>query len=341
MKKNIIFYLIVSVFALSACDSSFFGPKKFSENLTGSYYNGNYIYGAAINLAWQDLNRNILGSDLVLDTKDDVALNYVENFNHSSFSQIDLDEGSYYVKSGYGQNTVNEINKKCREKFPKKSFKELSLQLSDLEIISYAYFLKTVEYPVEFAKKGNVNFMGENVSGFFSDTKEQDKNVEILKYWSDNKFIISLKLKNPEDELILAKGFELDDLEEVINQINSLDDKDIETLGSDEFFSMPNLHLDYTRDYKEIIGKFLKNKRFEKYFIGEMFENIKFDLDNKGARVENEAVVVSHLLGGVLNSKPRMFVLDKPFWVIMKKVGSSSPYFLLGVNNTNLMEKSI
>jgi hypothetical protein len=40
-----------------------------------------------------------------------------------------------------------------------------------------------------------------------------------------------------------------------------------------------------------LIGKYLANKGFEDYFIGKMFENIKFDIDEKGAKVENEGVI--------------------------------------------------
>jgi hypothetical protein len=37
--------------------------------------------------------------------------------------------------------------------------------------------------------------------------------------------------------------------------------------------------------------------------------------------------------------EPKNLILDKPFWVIMKQSDSENPYFLLGVNNENLMTK--
>ncbi|MBA4322571.1 MAG: hypothetical protein C0408_07105 [Odoribacter sp.] len=69
-----------------------------------------------------------------------------------------------------------------------------------------------------------------------------------------------------------------------------------------------------------------------------MFENIKFDMDEKGARVENEAVIVLGKSIGIDEEKPRKFELNKAFWVVMQRKGSSNPYFLLGINNTDLME---
>jgi hypothetical protein len=41
------------------------------------------------------------------------------------------------------------------------------------------------------------------------------------------------------------------------------------------------LHLDYHRDYTELLEKYLANIGFEDYFISQMFENIKFDMDEK------------------------------------------------------------
>ena len=155
------------------------------------------------------------------------------------------------------------INKESKKKFPEKSFGDLELDLSDRDIISYAYFLKQVEYLVAFEETDTARFNGEKVRGFYSDGEEQDENVEIIKYWSDDKFIISLKLKDDMDELILAKGFDMDDPEGIVYEINDLGDSQREILTEDEVFRMPNLHLDYHRDYEELLGKFLANQGFE------------------------------------------------------------------------------
>jgi hypothetical protein len=69
-----------------------------------------------------------------------------------------------------------------------------------------------------------------------------------------------------------------------------------------------------------------------------MFENIKFDMDEKGARVENEAVIVMTKSVMMEPEKPKNFILNEPYWVVMKRTDSENPYFILGVNNTELME---
>ncbi|HEX5112757.1 MAG TPA: hypothetical protein VFV79_07915, partial [Saprospiraceae bacterium] len=94
----------------------------------------------------------------------------------------------------------------------------------------------------------------------------------------------------------------------------------------------------YRRDYNDLIGKAFANPGFTHLIIGAMFENINFDLDEAGAKVESQAVITAER--GAAPKKPgRYFFLDKPFWVIMKRSESNNPYFLLGVNNDHVMQK--
>ena len=217
----------------------------------------------------------------------------------------------------------------------------MEINLEPKDIISYAYFIKEVHYPNVF-KEEIVSFRSKKVKGFYASDNEQKRNVRVLKYLNDDKFIISLNLKNENDYLILVKGSDMKSPEEAVKQINkyNIDScQDYVGKGDDrEDFKMPKLHIDLRRDYTELIGDTLGNTNFEDYIIKNMFENIKFDLNEKGARVENEAEITMHLVSRNPDD-PRLFILDKPFWVIMKRKGSESPYFILGVKNIELMEK--
>ena len=339
--KKLLFFVpaIAVVFLLTGCTN-----QKIVGNYLGSDYKGNYVWGGAMNLAWDELNDNILHEKLKLNTTDKTALEMVEKFNNPIFTKNDLDESSYYIKSGYGQQTVDLINKESKEKFPSKSFGDLQINLSPKDIISYAYFLKEVEYKTMFDKK-DISFKEQKVTGFYFNHEaqgDQQGNVKIIKYENDNKFIISLQLKDENDQLILAKGYEMNDPQTVIKEINQNNQGNLITISGDDNFEAPILHLDHHREYVELINKNLANKGFEDYAITQMFENIKFDMNEKGAKVENEAVIVGALgmAGGPTKQiKPKNFILNKPYWVIMQRKNSQNPYFILGINNTELMEK--
>jgi len=133
-----------------------------------------------MNLAWTELAENIVKENIQLNTQDKVALEMVSKLNDAPFSKNDLDEESYYVKSGYGQETVEEINRESKKKFPSKSFGDLEIDLYPRDIISYAYFLKEVEYETQF-KKDDVLFDGQKVAGFIADNEDQRENVKIIR----------------------------------------------------------------------------------------------------------------------------------------------------------------
>ncbi len=311
--------------------------NRMSGNYLGSDYKGNYVWGGAMNLAWTELNDNIIKEKIQLNTEDKIALDMASKLNNAPFSKKDLDDKSYYVKSGYGQGTVDEINRESKKKFPTKSFKDLEMKLDPRDIISYAYFLKEVEYAAKF-DKDVVTFKGQKVKGFMASSPAQKANVRIINYESDDKFIIKLQLKDASDELILAKGYKMENPQDLVNELSKNNTGHAAYMDEADRFKAPKLHLDHHRNYTEMIGKYLANKGFDRYFIDQMFENIKFDMDEKGARVENEAVIVMTESAREMPDKPRNFFLDKPYWIIMKRTDSPNPYFLLGVNNVELME---
>lgn len=307
---------------------------------TGSLYQGNYVWGGAMNLAWNELCDNIIHAPLGIISGSEAAQNTCRLFNKRVFSKSDLDSQSYYIKSGYGPKTVEIVNKECRKKFPDKTFDDLQLDLKERDILAYAYFLKKVNYPVEFHQEKSVTFGDSVVSGFSASNDAERSNVNVLYYENRDKFIISLKLEQEEDELILAKGFDMGSPVSAIETYKN-NQQTFSFMRHEDEFTMPDLHLDMHREYSEMIGAQLKNAGFTDYEIGVMFENIKFDMDHKGARVENEGVIGIRATAMPNENlvKPRILKMDKPFWVMMKHKASDSPYFLLGINNTNLMKK--
>lgn len=48
------------------------------------------------------------------------------------------------------------------------------------------------------------------------------------------------------------------------------------------------LNFEYEREYKELYGKFLNIKGFEKYFISVLKENVKFKMSKSGVQLEAE-----------------------------------------------------
>lgn len=308
----------------------------------GSEFKGNYVWCIVMNLAWNELGAGILHEKPVLQSKDPAVLKLVAAFNRAPFSSKDLDAESSYVKSGFGQKTVELINRETKARFPGKTLAPLSLRLTAREFIAYAYFLKKVSYPVPFTEAGML-FHHIRVDGFSAAEAAQRETIRILKYWDDDRFMLSLRLTDPGDELLLIKGFPMHDPAAVMARINEHASASPGRMEKSDIFQMPKLHLAHFREYKELMGNsakgpFFGNKGFTDYFIGTMSEKIEFDLDHQGARVEAEAVIDAQSLS-LPAGNIRRFILDKPFWVVMKRAGNVTPYLIVGVNNPEIMKK--
>ena len=72
-----------------------------------------------MSMAWNEIKRSFLnGNNATLFNTTVLQQKMVDNFNAELFTKSELSENSYYVTSGYGQNTVERINFEVREKFP-------------------------------------------------------------------------------------------------------------------------------------------------------------------------------------------------------------------------------
>jgi hypothetical protein len=99
-------------------------------------------------------------------------------------------------------------------------------------------------------------------------------------------------------------------------------------MDSDKF-EVPILNLDYSRTLQELVGAEIKE--FPGMKIQEILEGVKLKLDESGAVVENEGLVIINECA-MLNPQPKSLLLDKPFWVVMKEK-HKHPYLCIQINN--------
>jgi hypothetical protein len=92
---------------------------------------------------------------------------------------------------------------------------------------------------------------------------------------------------------------------------------------------VPILNLDYKRTLTELVGAELKE--FPGYTIEEILEGVKLKLDENGAVVENEGMMMINECA-FLNVDPRVLKFDSPFWVVMKEK-KGHPYLCVKINN--------
>jgi hypothetical protein len=96
---------------------------------------------------------------------------------------------------------------------------------------------------------------------------------------------------------------------------------------------IPNLRFDLTHHFLELEGKSLGNAAFPDWMIRTACQALRFKLDRCGAGMQAEAKIE------VRPAVPRRFVFDRPFLIVMRKRGAQHPFFVMWVDNAELLCK--
>lgn len=168
------------------------------------------------------------------------------------------------------------------------------------------------------------------------------KQVFVLDYRSDDDFVLRFKTKSDEDRLILAKVEPSATLAETVAKVRQRVSVSQESnLEEKDALQVPLIDCDVLRDYQELVGKRImaRGAEFDGSPIVLALQKIQFKLNETGAELKSGALL------GVIGDfgidpdakKPRMFIFDKPFLVLLEREGAKSPYFALWVGNGELL----
>lgn len=315
----------------------------------------NTLYCASFQKAWDMMRDQVVRGKIRL--ADDPLT--ARLLNRQSLGKDDISQDSYVAGAGtYSYELVDRVNKELREKFGSQVDENFSVPKSsagDRSIIAYAFLYKNLEFPTEFEKLHNplsfhANGNATPVKAFgielFSHSKRLHEKlanqVAVLDYHDDSDFILSLTSKSKDDEIILAKikpgKTLLDTYQAVTKRIAGGTRSDIR---ENESLQIPKIDFDLSHNFKELEGRRLLNRGWEEWHIAAAVQDIRFKLDEKGAVLKSRAFMLMTKSEAPApgNTKPRMFIFDKPFLICLKQKTGNSPYFALWVNNPELMRE--
>ena len=303
-------------------------------SLTGSYLDENYIWAIGMQLAWNDLCENVINAKIEISTDNSAGKALFEQFNRRKFTKKILSENDYFVKSGFGQETVDQIREKLQEKFQTRTTDSLSaITLLPSDLICFSYLAKSFRHKVDF-KEIEMTFKSTSVKGF-TIPNGQNSGAKVIDYDDDDNFVIGLASRDELDEIYLIKGNNGASMDEILHFLRGATVSRGYPIHRVDVLQIPNVKIDYHRDYKELIGAELINRKIKPLYIAQMTEQIKLSMNYQGAVMENEAVI--HLTRGG-PPRPKQLILDKPFWLIMKETNKKQPYLIVRVENTTILE---
>jgi hypothetical protein len=286
----------------------------------------NSIYAPTLLYAW-DAIRNELGTGIIIGpggSEDFLMLNGSRSFANA------LDAGDYTIDK----------------------------EIEGGRISVSTFFNKTLPFPAKMDKLNEgISFDGAKVAAF--GMKHMNQEIvdfsEILYYRSDDEFALKFTPEDKDNEIILVKGFNtLKNLSEAVTIINELtesgkrENRDSTlawkyAFNREDIFSIPVIKFNIKTNYKTLEGQRFATPSKD-YFIAKAFQRTGFILNETGAVVESEAEIVVCEASAPppddpVKPHPKHMIFDKPFFIIVKKKDRANPYFVMKVENTELMER--
>lgn len=343
----VLFNATASMAQEKAADSKTLKYTTITPQLESDIQPGkNLIFCNTFQLAWNQLTDNIIKGDLHLTNEPPVVK--ILNKMRKIITTKDLSEKYYLAMTGYGRdNIVAKINKAMQKKFGKEAWL-LTEKLNPDDILAFAFLMKNLKFKAQFddSERGMRFNNSDTVKSFgiqkFNPRDEKmnelSRQVEILSYNKDSKeYIVRLISESTDDELILARVEPGKNLWDTVKKVdNTIKSSTPEKLQMNDILQIPEIDFFIEHSYNELLGKHFLNKGFRDYFITKAMQLTKFRLDKTGATLKSKAVIVAtrSIARGM-----KVMVFDKPFMLILREKKSKNPYFVVWVDNPEILVK--
>jgi hypothetical protein len=320
--------------------------------------NKNVIWCSSFQLAWNRMKDDVIGAPVEVVGAEELAA----RLNTARQSEADMETDSFYATAGRVKDgIISKIQKEMTEKFPSHSVPDFSDIAGITEgILAYSYLTANVSFKYPFRRvwkrftftdsegiETEVGAFGAwGCNSMYDKLRQQ---VEIL-YYHDNRdatdndppkkefavdlcrhsepYQVVVAVVEPKDSLVQTLDYirgQINDSRQKVNyeRTNSLDKTDV--------LEVPEMFWEIEHDFDELVRKFVANANPSMPIIRAKQE-IKFKLDRCGAMLESEATIM-------VASIPRYFRFNRPFLVYIKNRDSEKPFFVMWVDNAELLNK--
>ncbi|MBO9728305.1 MAG: hypothetical protein J7623_06665 [Chitinophaga sp.] len=166
-------------------------------------------------------------------------------------------------------------------------------------------------------------------------------NFSINSYKDADHFVVTLQPADTTQEIIMAKGLShFSNLSAGIKAVNAwlAAGKTEEHLYFDtrDELAIPVLRFNLATRYSSLEQQSILSKSTS-FLLAEVSQRIALVMDENGTEVESEAVAAAAV--DSMPPAPKKLYFDKPYLVMMKRKTVKEPYFVMWVNNSELMMK--
>ncbi|MCK4999347.1 MAG: hypothetical protein KAS23_07425 [Anaerohalosphaera sp.] len=331
----------------SELDSTIILPALDSPLVKGK----NNIWCSTFQLAWNELRDNVIQAPIIIADSQEIC----DTLNNAMQSKKDISAESYFVAAGkVSDGIIPTIESGMAKQFP--SVKLPELDAAD-EMIAYSYLETYIKFKKPFRENEDALMFTDSAGvitpvssfgvwdGFQRKYKPICKQVEVL-YCESNKnldlteFALDLcKFTKPYQIVIavtepkesLAETYKT--LQKKIRDIKSDPKRQFSTKFSTvDVLEVPDMFWKIDHHFTELEGKALLNPGFNGLPVSQALQSINFRLDRTGVILESSALLAVQAI-------PRYFICDKPFLIYLKKRDAEEPFFMMWVDNAELLRQ--
>jgi len=307
--------------------------------------NKNLVYCSTTQMAWNSLHNDIIKETIEIENQPW----FVEKLNQYVNLPPQISNDSFISKAGFGKDDIiSKIKEELILKFQQVPTAIKFPVLKNDDILTFSYLFKVLDFKEKYGtfytsmkfnnKETEVKAFGFKGLRNQEDGAELKKQIKLLYHYKDG-FIFELLTKSSTDEIILSTLKPQDTLLDTYNKINFLIDDHKNPLSRKKGYDyiqtiiVPKINFEIQHNFNELIDKHFKNSKFNHFFISKAFQYIKFNLNEKGARIESFSIMRMEM------GDPLKLIINGPFIIYIKDKCSTYPYFMAYIGNDDLLEK--
>lgn len=302
----------------------------------------NRIWVGTFQLVWNELTDKIVKAPVkFLDFDSQMA----NNLNQKQFKKSNLNEKSYYIKSGIVSPALKaEIEKNIKSKFHETSdiLKMFDFTYNPEKIFIYAMLKKNFRFTNAFDKLATGNFGNsqEKVKYFGINDNSNPKlykNVNVLFYNNDNDFAVKLYTKG-KDEVLLYRTNDDKTFDKYYAELN---DKTAKYSGDKNFvkndtLTIPDIKLYQETSFNELEGHQIVGTNMQ---IDKTIETVDFRMNNKGVKLKSEAAIMLRCMS-LAPREGRDFTFNNNFVLFLIEKNQNTPYYAMKVSDVAAINKT-
>lgn len=323
--------------------------------------NRNVIWCASFQMAWDRLKREFSKEPVRLNREADL----VSRLNNGGFHEEDAPATSCSVAGRAMDGVAKRIETEMRQLFPGESIALPEPSQPTDAIVVFSYLAASADFAIPFFQNDS-EFVFESgqgqknrVASFGIRAKDQSahdnirKQVAVLYCRREERpeqrekgdrlreYVIDLCRSSPIQVLVARTELRasLADTWQSLCEKMALPRESGDWYADPDFqyndiVLVPEMNWKISHHFSELEGRdrVFQNQALQGMFMDQAIQNIHFRLDRCGARLTSSAWVR-------MRCAPRHFLFNRPFLIVMKKRDSKNPFFLMWVDNDELLRK--